>query len=358
MSGLASTRSSPGGWQNARRRWDLESEDEEESDVDVETNAESSVHSPAGSAQEPAAAPAAEDEMFIIHNVTPYDTLAGLAIKYNVQVADIKRANGLESDISMFAHKTLRIPMQVIPPGHVTLARPPARRKYSHVPTPDSQLGMLRGYYASPETPKRRSESPADFLNFTEAPGNRRHSAGSIALSTFSDDSERDSEASEDQVRRRRGADESAPGNSFDTAKKWASAGYSWLMRSEMAGHIAQQSPPSASLNGLGPGASYDAGENSRAMRPSNSTGNALLGLMSSSSASSNGGSGGVASVTKSPGATQSGITASGLAFKKSLLSALRRSSSTPEMLSPSGVSKLFNLDGWKKEPKQKKWKD
>ena len=38
------------------------------------------------------------------------DNLAGLAIKYNVTVADIKRANGLLSDTAMFAKDTLLIP--------------------------------------------------------------------------------------------------------------------------------------------------------------------------------------------------------------------------------------------------------
>ncbi|XP_042056074.1 uncharacterized protein LOC121800610 [Salvia splendens] len=48
---------------------------------------------------------------YIIHTVSKYDTLAGVAIKYGVEVADIKRLNGLVTDIQMFALKTLKIPL-------------------------------------------------------------------------------------------------------------------------------------------------------------------------------------------------------------------------------------------------------
>ncbi|XP_071695121.1 uncharacterized protein [Rutidosis leptorrhynchoides] len=47
----------------------------------------------------------------IQHIVTRYDTLAGVAIKYGVEVADIKRMNGLTTDIQMFSRKSLRIPL-------------------------------------------------------------------------------------------------------------------------------------------------------------------------------------------------------------------------------------------------------
>ncbi|KAK8624657.1 hypothetical protein V6N13_089546 [Hibiscus sabdariffa] len=47
----------------------------------------------------------------IEHSVSRFDTLAGLAIKYGVEVADIKKMNGLISDLQMFAFKTLLIPL-------------------------------------------------------------------------------------------------------------------------------------------------------------------------------------------------------------------------------------------------------
>ncbi|KAL8224270.1 hypothetical protein R6Q57_019745 [Mikania cordata] len=48
---------------------------------------------------------------YIKHTVTKFDTLAGVAIKYGVEVADIKRMNGLTTDIQMFSRKTLHIPL-------------------------------------------------------------------------------------------------------------------------------------------------------------------------------------------------------------------------------------------------------
>lgn len=74
--------------------------------------------------------------------VTKLDTLAGLAVRYNVnvchtglvkrasgmlltlpltylQVSDIKRANGLLSDTAMFAKDQLLIPTRSIPIGYV-----------------------------------------------------------------------------------------------------------------------------------------------------------------------------------------------------------------------------------------------
>ncbi|KAF6989097.1 hypothetical protein CFC21_006478 [Triticum aestivum] len=48
---------------------------------------------------------------YMLHRVGKFDTLAGVAIKYGVEVADVKRLNSLSTDLQMFAHKTLRIPL-------------------------------------------------------------------------------------------------------------------------------------------------------------------------------------------------------------------------------------------------------
>ncbi|KAK4413655.1 hypothetical protein Salat_2778300 [Sesamum alatum] len=81
---------------------------------------------------------------YIVHTVSKFDTLAGVAIKYGVEVADIKRLNGLVTDLQMFALKTLQIPLpRRHPPspslcnGHDTPQRPssseqtPAKRRHS-----------------------------------------------------------------------------------------------------------------------------------------------------------------------------------------------------------------------------------
>ncbi|KAI3921041.1 hypothetical protein MKX01_036020 [Papaver californicum] len=48
---------------------------------------------------------------YIEHMVSKMDTLAGVAIKYGVEVADIKRMNGLVTDLQMFGLKSLQIPL-------------------------------------------------------------------------------------------------------------------------------------------------------------------------------------------------------------------------------------------------------
>ncbi|XP_057525625.1 uncharacterized protein LOC130805042 [Amaranthus tricolor] len=53
----------------------------------------------------------ASPSRFIEHHVTKMDTLAGIAIRYGVEVADIKKLNGLVTDLQMFALKTLHIPL-------------------------------------------------------------------------------------------------------------------------------------------------------------------------------------------------------------------------------------------------------
>ncbi|XP_028766995.1 uncharacterized protein LOC114724727 [Neltuma alba] len=49
---------------------------------------------------------------YIQHPVSKMDTLAGIAIKYGVEVSDIKKMNGLVTDLQMFALKTLHIPLR------------------------------------------------------------------------------------------------------------------------------------------------------------------------------------------------------------------------------------------------------
>ncbi|GJN39422.1 hypothetical protein PR202_gb28540 [Eleusine coracana subsp. coracana] len=59
----------------------------------------------------PPSSPPSSSSDYLEHEVSRMDTLAGIAIKYGVEISDIKRANGFVSDSQMFAHKTLRIPL-------------------------------------------------------------------------------------------------------------------------------------------------------------------------------------------------------------------------------------------------------
>ncbi|KAK6146575.1 hypothetical protein DH2020_020444 [Rehmannia glutinosa] len=59
---------------------------------------------------------------YILHTVSKFDTLAGVAIRYGVEVADIKKLNGLVTDLQMFALKTLQIPLPGRHPPSPSLA--------------------------------------------------------------------------------------------------------------------------------------------------------------------------------------------------------------------------------------------
>ncbi|XP_051149663.1 uncharacterized protein LOC127264240 isoform X2 [Andrographis paniculata] len=59
---------------------------------------------------------------YILHTVSKFDTLAGIAIKYGVEVADIKKLNGLMTDLQMFALKTIQIPLPARHPPSSSLS--------------------------------------------------------------------------------------------------------------------------------------------------------------------------------------------------------------------------------------------
>ncbi|THU54955.1 hypothetical protein C4D60_Mb11t01510 [Musa balbisiana] len=81
---------------------------------------------------------------YIEHRVSKMDTLPGVAIKYGVEVEDIKRLNGLTTDIQMFAHKSLQIPL----PGR----HPPSTRSTNG----SAANGLVNGF--SPENGKTAQE--------------------------------------------------------------------------------------------------------------------------------------------------------------------------------------------------------
>ncbi|GJP75727.1 hypothetical protein CLOP_g6134 [Closterium sp. NIES-67] len=47
----------------------------------------------------------------VLHEVTRFDTLAGIAIRYGAEVADIKKANRISTDSQMFAMRLIRVPL-------------------------------------------------------------------------------------------------------------------------------------------------------------------------------------------------------------------------------------------------------
>ncbi|KAJ3672276.1 hypothetical protein LUZ60_006997 [Juncus effusus] len=94
----------------------------------------------------------------IAHEVSKMDTLAGIAIKYGVQIADIKRMNNLVSDRQMFAHKSLLIPLSsrfTPSPLHSSRSAPNINRDL----TPKSSINKPNSY--SNSKPPACNSSPA-----------------------------------------------------------------------------------------------------------------------------------------------------------------------------------------------------
>ncbi|KAF5450085.1 hypothetical protein F2P56_030462 [Juglans regia] len=123
---------------------------------------------------------------YIEHPVSKLDTLAGIAIKYGVEVADIKKMNGLVTDLQMFALKYLQIPLPgrhppspclsngSITPGQSSCEHTPPRRRHHEffesfqslrVESPHRKvspaMNSLQGYYGL--KPRDQKTTPEGF---------------------------------------------------------------------------------------------------------------------------------------------------------------------------------------------------
>ncbi|KAJ1694091.1 hypothetical protein LUZ63_010789 [Rhynchospora breviuscula] len=154
----------------------------------------SSNSSPARSFVHPPSPPSPSSTYlnYIEHRVSKMDTLAGIAIKYGVEVADIRRLNGLSTDLQMFAHKILKIPLPGRhPPSHYesngsdnTREQTPPRRPHEEIldslslqalklKPPRHQkvspaMSLLQGYYGLSPPPKpamKGNETELTLLN-------------------------------------------------------------------------------------------------------------------------------------------------------------------------------------------------
>ncbi|KAK8951180.1 F-box protein [Platanthera zijinensis] len=107
---------------------------------------------------------------FIEHRVSKMDTLAGVAIKYGVEVGDIRRMNGLVTDLQMFAHKSLQIPLPGRHPTSPAMAN--GSTKSCHIVDPlqsfkvkpssgriSPAMCSLQDYYGLPKSNRTRHSS-------------------------------------------------------------------------------------------------------------------------------------------------------------------------------------------------------
>ncbi|AQL10092.1 uncharacterized protein [Zea mays] len=165
---------------------------------------------------------------YLLHRVCRFDTLAGVAIKYGVEVADVKRANGLNADLQMFAHKTLRVPLHG---SHQPAAAPPSLPSYSprnHADrvarewttrrppknaasmdpflkpprsTVSPSMSLLQGYYGLPPTPQENlTYEGTEMATYAQGHHRKARSLSSSEHGDGADDAEK-------PIRRRQKAD-------------------------------------------------------------------------------------------------------------------------------------------------------
>lgn len=176
--------------------------------------------------QSPTPPPMSSCGRYILHRVCRFDTLAGVAIKYGVEVADVKRVNGLTADLQMFAHKTLRIPLpgrhppaaQHSPPSSSpaarewTTRRPPKNAALDPFLKPprstvSPSMSLLQGYYGLAPPPKRDLADEAAEMATAVKGQHRKARSISTGFPVVNGDASWETDDAEKQIRRRQKAD-------------------------------------------------------------------------------------------------------------------------------------------------------
>lgn len=182
--------------------------------------------------QSPSPPPMSSCGRYLLHRVCRFDTLAGVAIKYGVEVADVKRANGLTTDLQMFAHKTLRVPLHgrhapatapsppFSSPSHAdraarewTTRRPPkiAASLDPFLKPPRStvspSISLLQGYYGLTPTPKENLTDEGIEMAMYAKGHHRKARSLSSNFSLENGDGTREVDDAEKLIRRRQKTD-------------------------------------------------------------------------------------------------------------------------------------------------------
>ena len=139
----------------------------------------------------------AADEFFLYHKLGNKDTLAGLAVKYNVQLTDIKRANLIDTENGLYALHVVRIPkrpMQVGALQRLAFARRENRnRKQNHArksvdlsPSAEAALMKLQRHYSTSDLASYDDTNGRKSVGFLErAARQARKSVGALLDQTW-----------------------------------------------------------------------------------------------------------------------------------------------------------------------------
>ncbi|TKV98671.1 hypothetical protein SEVIR_9G575100v4 [Setaria viridis] len=206
--------------------------------------------------QSPSPPPMSSCGRYVLHRVCRFDTLAGVAIKYGVEVADVKRANGFTTDLQMFAHKTLRVPLHGRhPPAAATTSPPssspshadrnrewttrrPPKNGASWDPflkpprsTVSPSMSLLQGYYGLTPTPQENLTNEGTEMA-TYAKGHHRKARSlSSSFSIENGDANRETDDAEKPIRRRQKADVELTTREDNGSSLLARAGQGLAMR-------------------------------------------------------------------------------------------------------------------------------
>ncbi|KAF0932851.1 hypothetical protein E2562_012175 [Oryza meyeriana var. granulata] len=182
--------------------------------------------------QSPSPPPMSSCGRYILHRVCRFDTLAGVAIKYGVEVADVKRVNGLTTDLQMFAHKTLRIPLPgrhppaaapthppplpihaaTYRPGEWTTWRPPKNAALDPLLKPprstvSPSMNLLQRYYGLGRPPKGDPENEGTEMATYSIGQHRKARSLSTGFSLVNGDANWEVDDAEKSIRRRQKSD-------------------------------------------------------------------------------------------------------------------------------------------------------
>ena len=155
--GARARRATPMGVKQVLVRRRLHDDDDDQDDDGGSSTGSAAAREEVLLDQSPSPPPMSSCGRYLLHRVCRFDTLAGVAIKYGVevparylfdwmdgwmanrrntsahlQVADVKRANGLTTDLQMFAHKTLRVPLHGRHPPAAATSAPSSSPSHAH----------------------------------------------------------------------------------------------------------------------------------------------------------------------------------------------------------------------------------
>lgn len=155
-------------------------------------------------------------DLFLKHKVRQKDTLAGLAVKYNVSISDIKRANGFQTDSALYGKEWVIIPRKPFPigPEHAAWAGMILAHYEQGISLPLPHGTNIRSYYSGSTSPIRSRDAVGDD-NCIIGPGHllasHQKEVEMMSSSAYKDDRLRRRKIDEHLMSRKWDSDENDP---------------------------------------------------------------------------------------------------------------------------------------------------